>query len=70
MEKFEVDINDRDDLWTIYQLHGKAGIPVSKFVEETGRVDTFEESPRIYYETVEELIELLDISYIPQPQLD
>ena len=70
MEKFDVDNNDRDDLWTSYQLHGKAGIPVSKFVEETGRVDTFEEAPKVYYETVEELIDLLDIFYVPQPQLD
>ena len=34
------------------------------------KYDTFEESPRVYYETVEELIYLLDISYILQPRLE
>ena len=69
LDRFEIDPEDREEFHTTYHRTGKAGIPVTKYVEEAGKVDAFSETPKIYYSTLEELIELLDINHLPENNL-
>ena len=48
MDQFNVELEDREYIWTSYQKSGRAGIPVTKYVEEAGKVDALHKSSQVY----------------------
>ena len=70
VDKYDIDPEDHKDIWEAYKCEGSAPIPVSNFVEGSGRVDTFYENWDIYYNTIDELIKVLNLSHLPEKELE
>ena len=65
MNRFNIEPDAQEELWNSYQRYGKAPIPISNLVEESGKVDTFHEVSESFYKNVDELIALLNLSHLP-----
>ena len=65
MERFGVGPEERSELWKTYSQDGEAAIPISNYVKEVGKVDTFYEDSEIYYTTLDDLVKVLNISHLP-----
>ena len=56
MDRFNIEPEAREELWMSYKKYGKTPIPVSNFVEESGKVDTFNEISETFYNSLDELV--------------
>ena len=65
MNRFNIEPDAQEELWNSYQRYGKAPIPISNLVEESGKVDTFHEVSENFYKNLDELIALLNVSHLP-----
>ena len=65
MDRYDIEPETREQLWESYNENGEAPIPVSKLIEESGKVDTFYENSEIYYSNLEELMDILNLSHLP-----
>ena len=69
MDRYNIGIETRDELWETYNKCGRAPIPVSNLVEESGKVDSFNESSESYYNNLEDLVTVLNIAHLPNEDL-
>lgn len=66
MNQFQVLSKSKSDMWRLCLDNGKIQIPVSNFFNDSGRVDAFEEDSRVYYNALEELLEVLNVPQVPE----
>ena len=63
---YEIEEHEKPPLIEEYEMNGKFTIPIDKVVNSIP-LDYFDSNKKIYYQTIPELLQLLNLEHIPDP---
>ena len=62
---YDISQSDKIEMRSEYYENGRTQIPVSQYINETSKCDTFNEPIDSYYTTLDDLMETLNINHLP-----
>ena len=69
MDQMSVDKSEVPAMFKTYKESGRVQIPVSKYLRQAEAVDSFQEETADYYDSIDDLIQVLNIQHLPSDQL-